>query len=131
MRRILMAAGVLALAGAAVGIVLPPTGMRCAVGGPHAASAVASTAGSACGPDPGMAGVCKMSCATHAPYDEADVVAQPGAVAGRLTRCPVSGVVFTVRDDATRVTYAGHVWYLCCDGCAKKFRKDPARFTGA
>lgn len=133
MRRVLMAAGVLALAGVAVGIVLCPahgvrSGSAVAAGAAHGSAA---EAGTACGPDPTMAGVCTMSCATHAPFDEADVVPQPGAIVGRLTRCPVSGVVFTVREDATSVSYAGRVWYLCCDGCEKKFRKDPARFTGA
>lgn len=124
MRRILVAAGALALAGVAVAIVLCPTGVGRG-GDPRAVAAGASA-----GPDPVMAGVCRMSCATHA-YDAADVVAQPGAIVGRLTRCPVSGVVFTVEDDATAVTHAGQTWYLCCDGCKETFRKDPARFTGA
>lgn len=124
MKRILMAAGVLALAGVAVGIVLLPTG------GVRGGKGSVVATGTASGPDPEMAGVCEMSCATRAPFDEADVLSQPGANVGRLTRCPVSGVVFTVGEDATAVSHDGHTWYLCCDGCEKKFRQDPARFTG-
>ena len=120
MRRMLMAAGVLALCVGAVGIVLLPAA------GPRATG----TRAAASGPDPEMAGVCQKSCATRQAYDEVDIVPQPGAVVGRLTRCPVSGVVFTVNEHGTAVSYAGSTWYLCCDGCAKKFRRDPARFTG-
>jgi YHS domain-containing protein len=121
MKRMLMAALVLALCAVAAGIVLLPAA------GPRGTGIRAA----ASGPDHAMAGVCQKSCATRQAFDEADVVPQPGAVVGRLTRCPVSGVVFTVHEDGTAVSYAGSTWYLCCDGCAKKFRQDPARFTGA
>ena len=35
--------------------------------------------------DPVMSGACRFSCATKTAYEEKDVIAQPGAMAGRLT----------------------------------------------
>jgi YHS domain-containing protein len=124
MRRWAMAAGALALAVVVVGVVLMPV-RGTTRGGDSTVAAVTTLE-----PDPEMAGVCQRSCATHAPYDEADVAAQPGAAVGQLTRCPVSGVVFTVDQNGTAVTHGGRTWYLCCGGCERKFRQDPARFTG-
>ena len=79
--------------------------------------------------DPTMSGVCRFSCAAQQPFEEKDVVPQPGAVAGRLTRCPVSGVVFEVDDQRPRVAWASGEYVLCCDRCAEKLKKDPGRFV--
>ena len=76
-----------------------------------------------------MASVCEMSCAAAAePYSEADVIAQPGAQVGQLTRCPVSEVVFTVTDSHASYEKDGQTWYTCCGGCMKKLEADTARF---
>ena len=79
--------------------------------------------------DPEMAGVCQGTCAAKIAYQESDVVAQPGASPGNLTRCLVSGVVFQVGDDNPRVEHEGKSYVLCCKGCAGKFRENPGRFV--
>jgi hypothetical protein len=80
-------------------------------------------------PDPAMSAMCERSCAAR-DYDPTSVVAQPGAHAGDLTRCPVSGVVFTVVKDNASVSYAGKDWLTCCGSCAKKLSATPERFLG-
>jgi len=72
--------------------------------------------------------VCQMACATKLPFDEAEVAPQPGAIVGRLTRCPVSGVVFVVSEESVSVFHAGQDYYLCCSGCENKFKQNPTRF---
>lgn len=91
----------------------------------------------ACGPtsdealafDPTMRVVCRGGCAAKRDYDEVDVVSQPGARAGDLTRCPISGVVFEVTDDHARVDHGGQEVVLCCAACAEIFKADPGRFS--
>lgn len=78
--------------------------------------------------DVSMCDACEHSCAAK-DVKTADIVPQPGAIAGRPTRCPVSGAVFTADAEHPHVAYAGHEYVLCCEGCAKKFRKDPGRFV--
>ena len=48
---------------------------------------------------------------------------------GDITRCPVSGDVFTIDADTSAIEHEGSTYYLCCDGCVKKFRADPASFV--
>jgi hypothetical protein len=79
--------------------------------------------------DPKMSGVCQFSCAASQPFDEEDLAVQPGVPSGGLTRCPVSGVVFVVDAQRPRVPLVTGDYALCCDGCAKKFWKDPGRFV--
>ena len=79
--------------------------------------------------DPKMSGVCQFACAAPQAYDERDLAPQPGATNGRLTRCPVSGVVFVVDEQRPRVLISPGEYVLCCDGCTKKFKKDPGRFV--
>jgi hypothetical protein len=62
-------------------------------------------------------------------YESSEIVAQPGAEDGDLARCPVSGVVFAVASDHPRIVAGDDAYRLCCDGCAKKFRAEPARFV--
>lgn len=80
--------------------------------------------------DVAMAG-CRFACATKTEYDAKSVIAQPGAKDGKLTQCPVSGVVFSV--DATRphVQVGADDYVTCCDTCAEKLRKHPRRFVRA
>jgi hypothetical protein len=78
--------------------------------------------------DRGMSSVCRFGCATTAPYDSKDVVAQPGASSGSLTQCPVSGVVFVVDESRPVVATAGDSYVTCCDKCATKLKREPAHF---
>lgn len=79
--------------------------------------------------DANMSGVCQFACAVSEPFEATDVTLQPGVSDGALTQCPVSGVVFAVDHGRPRVTIATGEYVLCCDGCAKKFRKSPGRFV--
>ena len=81
--------------------------------------------------DPAMSGVCKFACATKLKHDPKAVLAQPGAQSGKLTQCPVSGVVFVVDPHRPHVRVAGSEYILCCEGCAKKLRQNPNRFLKA
>ena len=78
--------------------------------------------------DPAMAG-CRFACATKLKHDAKAVMAQPGAKDGRLTRCPVSGVVFSVDAKRPRVRVGTDEYVTCCDTCAEKLRKNPRRFV--
>jgi len=78
--------------------------------------------------DLAMAG-CRFACATKLTYDATSVVAQPGARQGRLTQCPVSGVVFVVDAERPRVRVGADDYVTCCDTCAEKLRKNPRRFV--
>jgi YHS domain-containing protein len=103
----------------------------CAPGGSAAAGTECEAApgGAATGSfDPVMSGACRFSCATQTDYEEKDVIAQPGARDGRLTRCPVSGVVFTVDAGRPHGEAGGREYVFCCDQCQAKFAKEPARY---
>ena len=90
-----------------------------------------------CGADPTtgskdqvMALICERSCAAKGPYEASAVAAQPGAAEGALTRCPVSGVVFTLTQESPRVAASGREWRTCCDTCATKLSENPTKFLG-
>ena len=80
------------------------------------------------GIDPEAAKVCEAGCAAQFDYDPADVVTQPGAKVGDLTRCPVSGVVFVVEEDQPHYEVDGKTWYTCCGMCMEKLQAKPGRF---
>ena len=77
-----------------------------------------------------MAG-CRFACATKLKYDAKAVVAQPGVKDGKLTQCPVSGVVFAVDAKRPHVRLGADDYVMCCDTCAEKLRKNPRRFVRA
>lgn len=77
-----------------------------------------------------MAG-CQFACATKAKYDGKSVLAQPGAKDGKLTQCPVSGVVFSVDKKRPHVGVGADDYVTCCGTCAEKLRKNPRRFVRA
>jgi hypothetical protein len=79
--------------------------------------------------DPTMSGVCQSTCSEQEPYKVGDIVAQPGVLAGDLTRCPVSGVVFRVDAERPRRTIASHEYVVCCEGCAEKLAQSPELFV--
>ena len=91
--------------------------------------AVAKPSGKVLGKfDPTMAG-CRFACATKVKYEAKAVVAQPGARAGKLTQCPVSGIVFNVDAKRPHVQLGADDYVTCCDTCAEKLRKNPGRFV--
>lgn len=81
--------------------------------------------------DSAMSGMCRFGCATKLEYHPADVMAQPGPQAGKLTQCPVSGVVFAVDANRPHVRIAGDEYVTCCDKCAAKLKKDPRHYLKA
>ena len=95
------------------------------------APAPAPTAASATGIDPVQSEVCKHTCAIKETHADREVVPSAQAKVGDLTRCPVSGVVFRVSAESPQVEYSGRSVRVCCDGCAEKFREQPARFGGS
>lgn len=80
--------------------------------------------------DVAMAG-CQFACATKASHDPKLVIAQPGARDGKLTQCPVSGVVFKVDAKRPHIRVGADSYVTCCDTCAEKLRKNPRRFVRA
>ena len=139
MRRSIIGLTALALIGAGAFAVLAGGGHTC---GTSAEAGAGNTCGSAqssasCDAphgkiagrfDPAMSGVCRFACATKLDYDAKDVLAQPGASTGRLTQCPVSGVVFAVDPSRPRVRVGGEEYRTCCDKCAKKLERDPRHY---
>lgn len=61
-------------------------------------------------------------------YDPAELVMQPGAEMGNIARCPVSGEVFTITEDAPFLEHEGQNVYFCCPGCIRRFQRDPERW---
>jgi len=78
--------------------------------------------------DPAMTGVCRFACATKLKYQAADVFAQPGAQPGKLTQCPVSGVVFVVDPSRPHVLIGGKDFVACCGNCAGKLQHAPGHY---
>jgi len=78
--------------------------------------------------DPVMSGACRFACATNLKYNRKDVMAQPGAKAGKLTQCPVSGVVFAVETSRPHVLIAKEGYVTCCDKCAQKLKANPRHY---
>lgn len=70
--------------------------------------------------------VCEASL-THAEYGDAEIVDQPGAKIGDLTRCPISGSVFPVTDASPAIEQKGETYYTCCGGCTAELEKSFAR----
>ena len=99
-------------------------------GGVEPAARPTTSSGPSAHYDPRMGSVCEMTCAARIPYKEADLVPQPGAKFGDLTRCPVSGVVFKVGKQSPHVSHAGKQYFVCCRTCAAKFQANPEHFVG-
>ena len=103
-------------------------GQACDGPGEAAAACVASGGKLTGRFDPVMSGVCRFACATRLKYEAKDVVAQPGAQTGRLTQCPVSGVVFAVDANRPHVRVGKDEYVTCCDKCAAKLKHDPRHY---
>ncbi|TMQ68714.1 MAG: hypothetical protein E6K80_13970 [Candidatus Eisenbacteria bacterium] len=78
--------------------------------------------------DPRMSSVCRYACAARVQHSAKDVMAQPGVRIGKLTQCPVSGVVFAVDSNRPRVRVADADYVTCCDKCAQKLKANPRRY---
>jgi len=61
----------------------------------------------------------------EADVDPADIIAQPGASVGDITRCPMSGMLFRVEDTSAFSEYQGQNVYFCCAGCIRRFERNP------
>ena len=81
--------------------------------------------------DPVMSGACRFACATKLKYKARDVLAQPGANSGKLTQCPVSGVIFAVDANRPHVRIANEEYVTCCDKCAQKLKVNPRHYLKA
>lgn len=103
-------------------------GQGCDGSGAAAAACVASGGKLTGRFDPVMSGVCRYACATKLEYDAKSVLAQPGAQAGKLTQCPVSGVVFAVDAHRPHVRIGQDEYVTCCDRCAAKLKHDPRHY---
>jgi hypothetical protein len=141
MRRPMIGLTILAIVATGAYAVL--AGNRC---GNTCATSAQAGAGSACSPaassasceaphgkiggnfDLAMSGVCRFACATKLKHDASDVLAQPGAKAGKLTQCPVSGVVFAVDASRPRVRVGSEEYVTCCDKCATRLKRDPGHY---
>ena len=42
--------------------------------------------------------------------------------------CPISGMEDGSMGDGFPIEHEGKIYNLCCAGCAKKFKEDPAKF---
>ena len=105
-------------------------GQACDASG--AAASCAVTGGKLTGRfDPAMSGVCRFACATQLKYEAKNVFSQPGAQTGKLTQCPVSGVVFAVDASRPHVRFAKEDYVTCCDKCAQKLRANPRHYLKA
>ena len=81
--------------------------------------------------DTGMSNMCRYACAAKVSHTAKDVIAQPGAKVGKLTQCPVSGVVFAVDASRPHVRIAKADYVTCCSQCAKKLKANPGRYLKA
>lgn len=57
------------------------------------------------------------------------MVIQPGAQLGDRTYCPVSGVVFTVKETSPSVMVDGKPIYFCCASCSAYFAANKDRIA--
>jgi len=56
-----------------------------------------------------------------------DIIEQPTASQGQRTYCPVSGVVFQVKESSPHHNVGGHAYYFCCPACAAYFEQNRDR----
>jgi hypothetical protein len=60
-----------------------------------------------------------------------ELAAEDRAQALRQRICPVTRKPLGSMGTPAKVTVAGHMLFLCCEGCEQKLRQDPARYLGA
>ena len=93
--------------------------------------AVASPRVFACGEEEQAKSASTHACSSHenSNVSAKNVVAQPGAKTGDVTRCPVNDEVFKIASASPRVKYAKNTYVACCKECAVAFKKDPKRYV--
>lgn len=64
---------------------------------------------------------CEGGCGMRVAKETPGIVPQPGAQPGQHVHCPVSGVVFEVKESSVRRELGGRTIYLCCESCAQYF----------
>jgi xanthine dehydrogenase accessory factor len=57
-----------------------------------------------------------------------NLVANGQAHVGDRTNCPVSGEEFVVTASSPTVEHEGRTYYMCCPGCAGRFRANPQQY---
>lgn len=76
--------------------------------------------------DSTMSGACEGTCSIKR---DGNVASQPGAVISGLTQCPVSGVIFEVKEGNASYTIAGgERVYTCCGSCLSRLEAAPAKY---
>jgi len=67
--------------------------------------------------------ICQRGCAEKSMnYTDADVKPNANAVIGKVTKCPVSGVMFRVKKSTPKIEHNGKNYQFCCNSCALKFK---------
>ena len=75
-----------------------------------------------------MSGICQKACAVQ-DYDPKAVVSILDAKIGDLTTCPVSGVVFEVTANSSKVNFDGKDVYFCCASCTAMYNSYPNHYV--
>ncbi len=78
--------------------------------------------------DTKMSWVCEMSCAAKN-YEKDKVVSNSTAKPGELTKCPISGVVFTVNENSGIVKRGDFTYHTCCGTCANMYTEDSSKYA--
>lgn len=81
-----------------------------------------------CHYDAKMSWVCEMNCAAKN-YDKNKVVANSKAKPGDLTKCPVSGVVFTIVEGSGTIRHNDITYHTCCGTCANMYAEDSVKYA--
>lgn len=116
----------------AVGLVSALSLVSLAACGGGSADSTASTSASAQssgGSSAGSTTATTTTTATTAPTG--NLVANGDAHVGDRTNCPVSGEEFVVAESSPSVVHEGKTYYMCCPGCAGRFRANPQQFITA
>ena len=75
-----------------------------------------------------MSLVCEHACAAKN-ADSKKIVSQANAKTGDYTKCPVSGVIFLVKEDNSKVSYGSKAAFTCCETCAQIFNNSPEEYA--
>jgi len=87
-----------------------------------------STCNSSCDYNNKMSVVCEFSCASN-DVEPSKIIAQSKAKIGDYTKCPISGVVFNVTEESSKISYEGKSAFTCCATCAQIFNQSPAEYV--
>ena len=91
-------------------------------------SCEAKSDGAQSGYDANMSQMCQQACGVN-DYDESQIVDPLTASSGDITKCPVSGAIYIVKDDSPTLSHDGKNFHSCCTTCADIFKTNPERFV--